>query len=475
MEVFGSYDVVVVGGGTEGVSAAIASARAGAKTILIERLGALGGQMNVQGPPGFAYAHMFNPRGEQVIGGIVEETHNRLLKEGHALPHMKPKWRAGYTFSYVDPDWWGLLIFEMMQESGVHLLLHSFAVDVIKQDNVVKGVIVENTSGRQVILGKVIIDCTGEGDICVRAGVPFEKRPRNKLMRPSIAFTVDGVKWDKVLSYIKENPKEFEFRTHPYLKMSNKEMWEHIKAIKKIEEIGNVPDGWFSIVDKGIKKGEMHEFGTVGFFLTPREGGVIQAHFQHSAHVPDCDGTDIKDLTYGEVESRRQAVIAWKFIKKNIPGFEKSYITRVTSELRLRETRRILCDYKISVKDVATARKFKDVIGKDEYQAGGQHMKRSTMLDPDAIYPKDGGSTDIPYRSLVPKNVEGLLVAGKPICTDETTYKRFIVSTMVTGQAAGVAAAVCAKKGVTPRKLEKDIKEVQDILVKQGAILFGTH
>ncbi|HUT67831.1 MAG TPA: FAD-dependent oxidoreductase, partial [Dehalococcoidales bacterium] len=121
MELFGTYDVVVVGGGTEGVAAAIASARAGANTLLIERLGALGGQMNVQGPPGFAYAHMFNPRGEQVIGGIVEETHNRLLKEGHALPHLKPAWRAGYTFSYVDPDWWGLLMFEMMAENKVNL------------------------------------------------------------------------------------------------------------------------------------------------------------------------------------------------------------------------------------------------------------------------------------------------------------------------------------------------------------------
>ena len=475
MELFGMYYVVVVGGGTEGVSAAIASARAGASTLLIERLGALGGQMNVQGPPGFAYAHMFNPRGEQVIAGIVEETHNRLLKDGHALPHLKPQWRAGYTFSYVDPDWWGLLMFEMMQENHVNLLLHSLAVDVVKEGNTVRGVIVENTSGRQLVMGKVFIDCTGEGDLSVMAGVPYEKRTLEQLMRPSIAFTVDGVDWDVVLKYIKDNPKEFEFRTHPYLKMSDEEMWKQIKAIKKIEEIGNIPDGWFSITEKGVKNGEMHEFGTIGCFLTPREGGVIQAHFQHSAHVPNCDGTDVRDLTYGEVESRRQAVMAWKFIKKSIPGFEKAYITRVTPELRVRETRRIMCDYKMTEEDIAAARKFKDVIGKDEYQAGGQHMKHSTMLDPKAIYAKDGGSTDIPYRCMVPLNVEGMLVAGKPICTDESTIKRFIVSTMVTGQAAGVAAAVCAKKGVTPRQLEKDVSEVQDILQKQGAILYGTH
>jgi hypothetical protein len=183
----------------------------------------------------------------------------------------------------------------------------------------------------------------------------------------------------------------------------------------------------------------------------------------------------VRDLTYGEIEARRQAVTAWKFIKKNIPVFENSYITRVTPELRIRETRRILCDYKITEDDIAAGRKFDDVIGKDEYQAGGQHMKLSTMLDPQATYAPDGGSTDIPYRSLVPLNVEGLLVAGKPICTHDTTYKRFIVSTMVTGQAAGVAAALCTRKGISPQGLEEDVSELQDVLQKQGAILFGTR
>jgi flavin-dependent dehydrogenase len=137
MEIYGEYDVVVAGGGTSGVAAAIAAARAGARTILIERLGALGGQMNISGPPGFAYAYMFNPRREQIIGGIMEETHSRLLKEGHALPHTTPDFRIGYSFSLVDPDYWGLLIFEMMTENGVNLLLHSLAVEVLKESNCV--------------------------------------------------------------------------------------------------------------------------------------------------------------------------------------------------------------------------------------------------------------------------------------------------------------------------------------------------
>jgi hypothetical protein len=100
---------------------------------------------------------MFNPRGEQVIAGIVEETHKRLLTEGHALPHLKPEWRAGYTFSYVDPDRWGLLMFQMMTENNVNLLLHTWCVDLVKDGDTVKGVVVENTSGKQVVLGNVAL------------------------------------------------------------------------------------------------------------------------------------------------------------------------------------------------------------------------------------------------------------------------------------------------------------------------------
>jgi hypothetical protein len=475
MDSFGNYDVIVVGGGTSGVAAAIASARTGGSTLLIDRLGVLGGQMNVSGPPGFAYAHMFNARWEQIIGGIMEETHSRLLKEGHALPHLKPDFRAGFSFSYVDPDWWGLLMFQMMQENDVHLLLHSLAVDVLKQDNKVNGVIVENTSGRQAVFGKVSIDCTGEGDISVRAGAPYETLPKDQLQPHTISFTADGVDWGKVLQYIKENPGEFLFQVHPYLNWTEEQTHERIKRIKDITEIAELR-GFLSLRDKGIATGEWHGKSGVGFFLIPREGGVIQAHFQHSSHVPDCDPTDVRDLTYGEIESRRQIVIAWKFIKKYLPGFEKAYITRVCPELRVRESKRIMGDYVLTTEDVREGRKFNDVIGKSAFPAAGHHVASKDAITYDVIvYPKDGGSYDIPYRCLVPKDVENLLVAGKAVSTDRDAYLRYLQQTMVTGQAAGVAAALCAKQNTTPRELKKDVSKLQEILIKQGAILHGTH
>jgi hypothetical protein len=476
MEIYGAYDVVVVGGGTSGVAAAIASSRAGANTILIERLGTLGGQMNVSGPPGFAYAYMFNPRREQIIAGIMEETHNRLLKQGHALPHTTPDFRIGYSFALVDPDYWGLMIFEMMAENGVNLLLHSPAVDVVKEGDHIKGIVVENVSGRQIVLGKVIIDCTGEGHVAARAGVPYEQAPKEDLEPHTISFAVDGVDWDKVLQYIKDNA-EYEFNplTHPYLNWTKEQLVERIRQVKDVREISNFM-GYYSLRDAALAAGEWHPYSGVGFFVMPRDNGHLQALFQHSSQVGNVDPTNVRELTYCEVECRKQVIMALKFIKKYMPGFENSYLTRMCSELRIRESRRIIGDYILTKKDVAEARKFKDVIGKSSFSSGAKHVATKDTLDlQGVVYPKDGGSYDIPYRCLVPKAVESLLVAGKPISTDRDSYARFLQITMVTGQAAGVAAAVCSRKGLTPRQLEQDVSELQDILLKQGAILFGTH
>jgi hypothetical protein len=476
MEIYGEYDVVVAGGGTSGVAAAIAAARAGAHTILIERLGTLGGQMNVSGPPGFAYAYMFNPRREQIIAGIMEETHNRLLKEGHAVPHTTPDFRIGYSFALVDPDYWGLLIFEMMTENNVNLLLHSLAVDVLKEGDAVKGVVVENPSGRQAVLGKVIIDCTGEGHISARAGAPCEQVPKDQLEPHTISFAVDGVNWDKVLRYVKDNAEyEFNAMTHPYLNWTQEQIVERIRQVKDITEISNFM-GYYSLRDKALAAGEWHPYSGVGFFIMPRDKGVFQALFQHSSQVGNVDPTNVRDLTYCEVECRKQIVMALKFINKYMPGFENAYLTRMCSELRIRESRRIMGDYVLRKQDVADARKFKDVIGKSSFSSGAKHVATTeTLAFEGIVYPKDGGSYDIPYRCLVPQVIENLLVAGKAISTDRDSYARFLQETMVTGQAAGVAAAVCARKGITPRQLEQDVTELQDILQKQGAILFGTH
>ena len=484
MKTYGEYDVVVVGGGTSGVAAAIAAARVGAKTILIERFGVLGGQMNVSGPPGFAYAILWNKRGEKCLAGIIEETHHRLEKEGHAMPYPKRPQESAYAF--VDPDWWGLMIFEMMTENNVHMLLHSLAVDVVKQGDVVTGVIVENTSGRMAVMGKIIIDCSGEGDIASRAGAPFEKISKDEIEiePPSISFTMDGVDWDKLIKYINEHAEDlldaWLFRgkltaAEEEAKQQRIKLYKSFRTIDDLVKIGCITFG--KLTRELVAKGEYHEFGDLGFFFTPREGGRWQAIFQHSSQVRQCDATDITELTAGEVEARRQVVIALKAARKYIPGFENAYLSRITSYLRIRETRRIMGDYKMVLADVQAARKFPDVIGKSVQGMGVFHTATIDTLTyvPGHHGIGDNGSFDLPYRILVPQKVENMLIAGKHVSTERNCYLRFLPETMVTGQAAGVAAALCVKRGVTPREMEKDVSELQNILVKQGAILYGTH
>jgi glycine/D-amino acid oxidase-like deaminating enzyme len=476
MEIYGEYDVVIAGGGTSGVAAAIASARTGARTLLIERLGTLGGQMNVSGPPGFAYAYMFNPRREQIIAGILEETHRRLLEAGHALPHTTPDFRVGYSFALVDPDYWGLLIFQMMQENNVELLLHSLVVDAVMEGDAIRGVIVENPSGRQTVLAKVVIDCTGEGELAARAGAPCEKAPKEELEPHTVSFTVDGVDWDKVLAYVRENAAyEFNAMTHPYLGWTEEQIVERIRRVEDVREITNFM-GYYTLRDRAVAAGEYHPYSGVGFFILPRDHGVLQAHFQHSSQVGNADPTDVRDLTRCEIECREQIRMALGFIRRYMPGFENSYLTRVCPELRIRESRRIVGDYVLCKEDVAEARKFPDVIGKSSFASGAKHVATADTISYEGIvYPKDGGSYDIPYRCLVPRKIEQLLVAGKAISTDRASYARFLQLTMVTGQAAGVAAALSARHGITPRQLEADVTELQEILQRQGAILFGTH
>ena len=475
------YDVIVCGAGTSGTAAAIGAARTGAKTLLVERTGTMGGQMSLSGPPGFAYARLFNPQGKRDIGGIVEETYQRLFRTGHALPHLRypVREKAGYSFSYVDPEWWTMLMFEMMDEEGVELLLDTLVVGVTKDGGAVTGITVENANGRNEIRGKIVIDCTGEGYVAAQAGCQMDCVSREDIQPHTLAFTVDGVDWDTLLTYIREHPEQFSYRQliFPYENANTQEdVMEMYRKCHDITELGELM-GFYQLRDMAFKNGDWHPYSGAGFFLTPREGGHIQAHFQHSSQVDHALPTDAWDLTRCMVECRKQNLIAWRFFKNYVPGFKNAYITKVCTELRLREGPRIVGDYILTRDDVAQCRQFADTIGKSSFKAGGYHVTNVNTLnvnvdDPRMSWPKGGGSYDIPYRCLVPRKVDNLLAAGKCVSTDRPAYLRYLHQTMVTGQAAGTAAGLCVKKGVTPRELEGSVSELQDMLLRQGAVLF---
>ena len=494
MKIYGEYDVVVVGGGAAGTSAAISAAREGAKTCLIETLGAVGGMLNVSGPPGWAFCHLFNNNGQQTIGGIVSELHNDLLKRDCAQPLPEPQFRNQSAPAYIDVDWGGLLLFEKLREAGVQCLLHSMAVDVVKEGDTVAGVVVENCSGRMAVMGKVIIEATGEGDIAVMAGVPFEHIDRTveELDPPSITFHMDGVDWDECTKYYKAHPDQF---LPVYLKghaaLDDSKMGPFKKRTELLATCDNVIDlvrrgvtetfDYDDLSHQALANGDMHPWGDLGHYFTYRQGGHFQPVFQHTAQIPDCDTNDITEYSDGEVEARRQVVMAIPAIRKYLPGYQNAYLTRITVGMRTREGRHMIGDYQMQADDVENNRRFDDCIAKCcmGVTVGGPFHSAATPgvamnIDPNKrMIDPHNGSFDIPYRAMVSKGVEGMLMTGKLLsCTPD--FKRDqLPDNMVWGQAAGLAAALCIKNGKTPRELEADTSELTALIKKYGGIVDG--
>jgi len=409
------HDVIVAGGGTAGVAAAVAAARNGADTILIERYGFLGGTMTA----GLVNPFMtFHAGKEQIIKGIFQEIIDRLKD----MDGYDEKTKA------FDNEVMKIVLDQMIKETGVKLLLHTYIADaLVTKGNAIRGVEAYNKSGRQTVLGRVIIDATGDGDVAVMAGALYEKgREEDGLTQPmTLNFRMGGVDVERMPSREKIN-----------------KLFEEAKAKGEIK----IPRE------------------NVLYFLTTRKGEI---HF-NTTRIVKVDGTKADDLTYAEIEGRRQMVELIKFLKEKVSGFENAYLMMSAVQVGVRETRRIIGEYVLTGEDIVKARKFSDVIARGSYPIDihsptgeGTIIKR---LPP-------GESYDIPYRCIVPKKVENLLIAGRCIsCTHEAQAAiRVIPIVVAIGQAAGTAAALAAKLHVSPR--EMDVSLLQETLKKQGAIL----
>ena len=405
-------DVVVAGGGPAGLGAALAAARNGAKTVLVERYGCLGGLATMglvillPPPPG---------GGGRGYGGILQEIVDQLFELGAAYQFKAREDHAGLVI--FDSEVFKLVADRMVEKAGVKLLLDSLAVDAVVGGNTIKGIIVENKSRRQVIISRIVVDATGDGDIASAAGAPYEKSEKHKILPMSLVYIIGGVNNDRVREYQREDP---ELRKAAKKAGFTYYAWE----LKREERRGPT----FLHMDR-IKKGQVVVFG-----------GSMRA-----------DGTDVEDLTKAEIELRRRARRELDFLKKHIPGFKNSYIATTAPYLGVRETRRILGEYVLSEADLDKKRVFPDAVG---WYA---HPTR-----PREMY-------SIPYRCLVPLGIDNLLVAGKCFSATHGAQDRVrdIPACMAMGQAAGTAAALSVKRGVRPRQV--DVALLQKILAKQGA------
>jgi ribulose 1,5-bisphosphate synthetase/thiazole synthase len=448
---FSTTDVLVVGGGPAGIAASIASARNGAKTTLVEQYGFLGGMATAGLVGPFMTSYSLDGK-EQIIRGIFEELVIRMEKMGGAIHPSKVAAGTPYSaylvygHNHVTPFESEILkvaTFEMMEEAGVKLLLHTYFVDTIVDEGEIKKVIVVNKSGLQAIEAKIVVDCTGDADVAYSSGVPFTKgRGKDGLTQPvSMFFRIRNIDTEEVERYMaKHTPKE-------------------VSAETKYER------PFQAIVEEAKKSGEFPlERDAVLLFATPKKGEALI----NVSRIHNIDPTNAEDLVKAEIEGRRQVMFLIDFFKKNIPGLKNIELSEVAPQIGIRESRHIVGDYIITQEDVLDSKEFDDVVALCSFPID-IHNVVATKGRFEGV--RNNRYYEIPYRTLTPMKINNLLIGGRPIsATHEAAGSlRVMPPAFATGQAAGTAAALAAKKGITPRQL--DYKELQRTLIPQNVVL----
>jgi ribulose 1,5-bisphosphate synthetase/thiazole synthase len=434
-------DVLVVGSGPGGLAAALAAARAGARTTLLERNGCFGGNITQVGVEGFAWY-----RHEKTIDceGIGIEFEERAKVMGAAMPEPQSLSHA------LDAEMFKYVADVLVQEAGVQPLLHRMCVAPIIENGAIRGVITESKSGREAILAKRVIDSTGDADVAARAGAPVHKTPKEDMMAASVMFSMTGVNKQRFMEQIKADPQTYKDWTGNGewdIKTTGKEdaLFSPFlrKPFKQAVAAGVIPANLTTIA------------GTWG---TVTDQGDLT--YLNLVAVPMIDGTDANDLTIGEIEGRRQAIHAVAALKRFMPGCEDAKLRNFGMTLGIRDTRKIDALYNLTAADVSEQGRFEDSIGIFPEFIDGYGI---------LILPTTGRYFHVPYRSLVPKNIGHLLVAGRSIGGDRTSHAavRNMMCCAVSGQGAGVAAAISLRSGEGFESV--DIAAVQRELLRQGA------
>ncbi len=438
--VFTEVDVLVAGGGPAGLSAAIAAARMGMNTMLIERYGCMGGMISQVGVEGFAW-YRHNDTVE--AGGLVYEYEKKSVEIGGSNPECQSNSQA------LDAEIFKLVADQMINEAGVHPLLHCSAAAVIVEDGVMKGVITESKSGRMAILAKRVIDCTGDADLAALAGAPFHKAPKNELMNVTTMFHCKGVDTARFKEYVRDE-----------LKPTYRD-WGGYWSIETTGREDDLFSPYFErpfveAIEEGIVPKEKNVCLGGTWSSVTDEGEVTQLNV---VFIGDCDCTDVQDLTDAEIAGRRSAMHAVDILRKKVPGFEHAKLRNFGMTLGTRESRKIDGQYCLTKADVMEQGRFQDSIGIfPEFIDGSGYL----------IKPITGRYYQIPYRCILPKNIDNLLVAGRCISGDKIAHTSFrnMACCVATGQGAGVAAAVSIRDGVPTSKV--DIRKVQQALKQQA-------
>jgi hypothetical protein len=442
------YDVLVVGGGPAGLIAALAAAESGIRVGLIESRSFVGGNMTI----GLPILGFLGQKGNQIIDGLPQKFIDRLKQREAASEHRPCPLHMGITL--VEPEAVKTVGLEMLTEAGVDVVFYTFVAGVVMSDDgsAIRGVVTESKSGRRAVLGRIVIDCTGDADVAHRAGVPTEKGNENGGMQPpTLMFCLSDVDTDKLRHAIAGHsrtyltdfiPAEYFGQNHQFIVVGLRELMAKARAERGLD----IPNER-TIIITGLKKGEA---------------------WINMTRVVGTDGTEARSLSNGEIVARRQIDDIVEYLVNYVPGFENAHFTKTAPFLGIRETRRIVGRYVMNEQDVLGCRHFEDSIAVASYPI-------------DIHRPADEGCTliwcgdcyDIPYRSLLPVAVDNLIVAGRAISTTHEAMGaiRVMATCMAMGEAAGRAAALAIEAGISPGDV--DIHALRRALLEKGAYLRG--